>query len=96
VFEAPNPHEMVLISTPNIYKVFDNLHMLWMWIWIRHHAGTAILVGPDLESQTKFWVMTTNEAEALVHWLRLLIYMKWFPPTSTKTTYKVFDILHMQ
>jgi hypothetical protein len=38
---------MVPTSTPNIYKVFnnlqvvDNLHMLWMGIWIHHHSATT-------------------------------------------------------
>jgi hypothetical protein len=33
--------------------VFDNLHMLWMGIWIHHHAITAGLVNQNLGSQLK-------------------------------------------
>ena len=43
VFEPLNPYGMVPISTPNIYKVIDNLHMLWMRIWIHHYAVTTTL-----------------------------------------------------
>ncbi len=28
-------------STSSIYKVFDNVHMLWMGTWIHHHAITT-------------------------------------------------------
>ena len=34
--EALNPHGMVPTSTPNIYKVIDNLQMLRIVIWICH------------------------------------------------------------
>jgi len=47
--EAPNPHGMVPTSSSNICKVLDSLHMLWMGIWVHHHAATATLTnGPDL------------------------------------------------
>ena len=36
-----------------IYKVIDNLHMLWMGIWIHHHAITTTVVGPDFGSIVK-------------------------------------------
>jgi hypothetical protein len=36
--------------------VFDNLHMLWMGIWIRHNAIPTTLAGPDLGSRLKSWV----------------------------------------
>ena len=38
VVQAPNPCGMTPTSPPNVYKVFDNHHMLWMGIWIHHHA----------------------------------------------------------
>ena len=62
VFEPLNPYGMVPISTPNIYKVIDNLHMLWMGIWIHHHAIaiTTTLVGPDLENRMKTLVMDAH------------------------------------
>jgi hypothetical protein len=43
VVEAPDPHGMVPTSTTSIYKVFDNIHMLWMG---NHHAVTTALFGP--------------------------------------------------
>ncbi len=46
--EALDPPGMVPTSPSSIYKVFDNVHMLWMGRWIDHHAVTTALVGPDL------------------------------------------------
>jgi hypothetical protein len=28
--------------------MFENIHLLWMGIWIHHHTITTALVGPDL------------------------------------------------
>jgi hypothetical protein len=57
VVGAPNPHLMATISTPYIWKVFDNIHMLWMGIWIHHDdIVTTTLVGSDLDSRLKSWV----------------------------------------
>ena len=53
VVDGPNPHGMVLKSTPNIWKLFDNLHMLWMGIWIHHHAIAITFVGQDLGNRLK-------------------------------------------
>jgi hypothetical protein len=53
VVEVPTQHGMVLTFTPTIWKVFDNLHMLWMGIWIRHHTITTTWAGLDLGSQLK-------------------------------------------
>jgi hypothetical protein len=36
-----------------MYKVIENLHLLWMGIWIHHHAIMTTLVGPDFGSQLK-------------------------------------------
>ena len=38
VVETLNPHRMAHTSTPNIYKVIVNVPMLWMGVWIHHHA----------------------------------------------------------
>ena len=51
VVEALNPHGLVPPSPLNIWEVIDNLHMLWMGIWIHHHAVTNTFVGPDLVSR---------------------------------------------
>jgi hypothetical protein len=37
-------------SPPNTWKVFENLHMLWMGTWIYHNAVTTTCVNPDLGS----------------------------------------------
>jgi hypothetical protein len=50
VVEAQDPHGMVPTSTSSIYKVFDNIHMLWMGRWIHRHAVTTTLVDPELEN----------------------------------------------
>jgi hypothetical protein len=42
VVEALNPHKMVPTFTPNIYKVIDSVQMLWMGVWIHHHAFTVV------------------------------------------------------
>ena len=52
---------MVPTSTSNIYQVFDNLHMLWMGIWIHHHAIATTLAGPDLESWLKTQVIALRQ-----------------------------------
>ena len=59
--EVPNPQRMVPISNPYIYKVIDNLHMLWMGmgIWIHHHAIT--LVDQD------FWSSLFAGAQQMKH-----------------------------
>jgi hypothetical protein len=41
--------------TQNIYKVFENILMLWMGRWIRHHAIITILVGLEF-FVPKSWV----------------------------------------
>jgi hypothetical protein len=56
VVEALDPHGMVPTSTSSMYNVFDNVHMLWMGIWINHHAITTALVDPDLGIQPLSWV----------------------------------------
>ena len=63
--EAPNPRGMVPTPTPYIWKVIDNNHMLWMGIWIHHHAVTYMLVNPDLGSQLKSLVTAWRWMKAL-------------------------------
>ena len=50
VVEALTQDGRVLTSPSNIWKVFENLHMLWMGTWIYHNAVTTICVNPDLGS----------------------------------------------
>ena len=61
VVEALTPHEMSPTSTPNIYKVIDNLNMLWMGVWRSHHTITTKLVGPDLGSQMKMCHLSVHK-----------------------------------
>jgi hypothetical protein len=79
VVQAWNPHGMIPTASPNIWKVIINLHMLWMGIWIHHHAITSTPVNWDLgRKRSNPWsCLALNEA--IVHWLRLQIYMEWFP-----------------
>ena len=37
MIEAVDPTTTHLTSLLYIYKVFDNLYMLWMCIWMYHH-----------------------------------------------------------
>jgi hypothetical protein len=37
--EAPDPHGMVSTSTPNKYKMLQNILMQWMGRWIHHHTS---------------------------------------------------------
>jgi uncharacterized protein YfaT (DUF1175 family) len=88
VIEAPNPHGKVFTFTPYICKVFDNHHMLWMGIWIHHHAVTATLVSPDFGSP----------AEILGRYLHAVVESlntHGMLSTSTLYIYKVFDNHHM-
>ena len=60
LFEALNPHLLIPPSSSNIWEVIDNLHMLWMVIWIRHHAGINTFVRPDLVSRQNALVFVTS------------------------------------
>ncbi len=53
VVEAIDPSGLAPTSPLCMYKVFDNVHMLGMGIWIHHHAITTAVVGPDLGGQLK-------------------------------------------
>jgi hypothetical protein len=70
---------MVLLSTPNIYNVFDNHHMLWMGIWIHHHAITISQASQKLgtkSAEIPGHSLVMNEA--FVQWLRLQTHLEWF------------------
>ena len=49
--EAPDPHGMVPISSPNIWNVLDIIHMLWMFRWILHLAVTTAAFGSDMRNR---------------------------------------------
>ena len=46
--EALDPPRVDHTSMSYIYKVFDNLHMQWMGIWIHHHFIIMATGSPDL------------------------------------------------
>ncbi len=79
VVEASDTPGMVPISTKSMYKVFDNVHMLWMGIWIHHHAITTAVVGPDMGGRLKSNVTAGLLVIPFVRWLKLETHLKWFP-----------------
>jgi hypothetical protein len=56
VIEALDPIKIDPTSMSNTYKVFDNLHMLWMCIKICPYIITATLVDQAFGSHIEFWV----------------------------------------
>ncbi len=98
VVEALDPPGLVPTSTSSIYKEFDNVHMLWMgiWIWIHHHPVTTTLVGPDLGSRLKsagslLGATIANDHCGVVEALD----PPGLVPTSTSSIYTEFDNVHM-
>ncbi len=71
VVEALDPPGMAPTSTLSMHNVFDNVHMLWMGIWIHHHAITTAVVGPDLGGRLKTEVHAGLLVIPFVWWLRL-------------------------
>ena len=43
--EAPNPQRLHPPTILDVYKVFEQLEMLWMGIWVRTYAVLHVLVG---------------------------------------------------
>ncbi len=54
MIEAVDPTTTHLTSLLYIYKVFDNLYMLWMCIWMCLHHITAAHANQAL------WTLATN------------------------------------
>ena len=79
--EESNTHGMVYTSTPNIWKMFGTIHMLWMGIWIHHHAIFTLLVvsRPRFGESEKVLGHCLAQYEALLPWLRLQTHMEWLP-----------------
>ena len=67
---------MVPISPPNISKV--NHHMLWMGIWIHHHALSTDSCRSRFGKSAEILGHCLVVYEALVHWLRLQTHIEWF------------------
>ena len=53
VVEALTQYGVDPTSPPNIWKVFDNFHMMLMGTWNLHHVTTTTCVRPDVGSPIK-------------------------------------------
>jgi hypothetical protein len=78
--EAQDPHGMVPTSTPYIYKVFEIIHMLWLWMGrlVHHHATTTILVAAEFRELADFLGHSKATNDVKVQWLRPQTHMEWF------------------
>ncbi len=86
--EAQDPHGIVPTSTPYIYKVFEIIHMLWLWMgrWVHHHATTTILVAAECRELADFLGHSKATNDVKVQWLSPQTHMEWFPhPLHTHT-----------
>ena len=52
--EAPNPQRLLPPTILDVYKVFEQLEMLWMGIWVRTYAVLHVLVGVNFR---EYWGM---------------------------------------
>jgi hypothetical protein len=55
--EARYPSKMTPTSMFNIYEVFQNIHVLWMCIWMNPYRVTASLTKKAFRSCPEFWVL---------------------------------------
>ena len=58
VIEAVDPIKIDPTSMSDTCKVFDNLHMQWMWIWMRHNTNNIPAAHADqaLGCHLEIWV----------------------------------------
>ncbi len=63
MIEAVNPTITHLTSLLYIYKVFGNLYMLWMCIWMYHHQACGIL--PQIWASLRWYVTSKVVIEAV-------------------------------
>ena len=56
MIEAVDPIKTDLTLMSDTYKVFDNIHMQWMWIWMCPYNITAPHVDQALGSHLEIWV----------------------------------------
>jgi hypothetical protein len=69
-------------------KVFEIIHMLWLWMgrWVHHHATTTILVAAEFRELADFLGHSEATNDVKVQWLRPQTHMEWFPhPLHTYT-----------
>ena len=55
VVKAPHPHGMFSTFTPNMYKMFENFHLLCMGSRIHHHAIDTTLMLAQIRDYAKSW-----------------------------------------
>ena len=63
VIEAVDPIKIDPTSMSNPCKVFDNLHMQWMCIWMRPYNITAPHLHQAFGSHLEFWVTAINDGK---------------------------------
>ncbi len=66
-------------STSSIYKVFDNVHMLWMGILIHHYAITTAQTILSVGEGNQTILPVGEWLGTIVQWLRLKTHLEWFP-----------------
>ena len=93
VIEAIDSNKIVPTSTANTWKVFDNLHMMRMCIWMCPNHTMVALVDQVFGSDSEFLVISRQQMIVTVV-MEALDPINILP-TSMSNTYKVFDNLHM-
>jgi hypothetical protein len=80
--------------------LYESLHMQWMGIWNHQLPFTIALVDPDFDSRLKAWV--TAGLQPYHYRMHYAVVEAPYPSkskavcTSTWSTYKVYEPLHMQ
>jgi hypothetical protein len=69
---------LIPTSSPNIYKVFENIHMLWTLRLIHNHAISTILFGQELQELEDFLCLSVATNDGNVLWLKPQTHLEWF------------------
>ena len=93
VIEAIDSNKIVPTSMANTWKMFDNLHMMWMCIWMCPNHTMVALIDRVFGSDSEFLVISRQQMIVTVV-MEALDPINILP-TSMSNTYKVFDNLHM-
>jgi hypothetical protein len=67
-------HSFRLVTSPrmnhtsmsDIYRVFDNLYMQWMGVWIHHHPIFSASVDPDFGFRPKSWLTAAPTTHVII------------------------------
>ena len=92
VVEAVDPFKWAPTSMSNTYKVFHNLHMLWMCICMRRYHITTALVSKafGLTPTLLYFSRGKPQRSARVEAVELLGWVL----TSMSSTHKMFHNIH--